>query len=157
MSGFDAFNDLIPLSEVSSSLPSGGDAAPRRPDLRPMKDGAVQRPHDESGGKRPLFDACVQGVQLRFKHLDPLDIHHPPHCWFDAALARQIAVHLLCRNFGVPKRAVAGDIMKSRAAVNRALESVDERMGNPHFAASYEAMRRHAVLAAKRRKARLER
>lgn len=120
---------------------------------RPLKSSRTNR-----DGLSPLYDAAIRGVQLRFKHLDPDDIRFPPHAWFDAALARQIAVHLLNRQFHVPKRAIAKtEIMGSREAVNRALKTVDERMNDAHFAASYAAMARHAVTAAKAKKTRLKR
>lgn len=104
----------------------------------------------------PLFDAAVTGVRTRFKHLSRADICAPPHQWFDAALARQIALHLLHREFDVPKRALAGEIVRSREAVNRALRTVDERLRDETFAQSYSAMKRRAILAA-RQKTRLKR
>ena len=58
------------------------------------------------GAVMPLFEASVRGVQSRFAHLSEEDIAAPPHQWFDAALARQIALHLLVEHFDVPKRAV---------------------------------------------------
>ncbi|MCR9122970.1 MAG: hypothetical protein NXH91_11935 [Phyllobacteriaceae bacterium] len=104
----------------------------------------------------PLFEAAVTGVQLRFKHLSKDDIIAPPHQWFDAALARQIALHLLHREFDVPKRALAGEIVRSREAVNRALRTVDERLQDEAFASSYSAIKRHAIKST-RRKTRLMR
>lgn len=95
----------------------------------------------------PLFEASVRGVQSRFPHLSEADIALPPHHWFDAALARQIALHLLVEHFDIPKRAVAQELERSRDAVNRALRTVDERLQYPDFHDAYEAMAQSAQAA----------
>lgn len=95
----------------------------------------------------PLFEASVRGVQSRFPHLSEADIAAPPHHWFDAALARQIALHLLVQRFDVPKRAIVQELERSRDAVNRALRTVDERLQYPEFHDAYEAMAESAEAA----------
>lgn len=97
----------------------------------------------------PLFEASVRGVKSRFPHLSEADIASPPHHWFDAALARQIALHLLVQHFDVPKRAVAEELERSRDAVNRALRTIDERLQYPEFQDAYDAMAEsaHAALS----------
>lgn len=82
--------------------------------------------------------ACVAAVQGEFRWLPLRDIISPPHRQFDAALARQIALHLLVRHFDVPKRRVVELQERSREAVNRALRTVDERLSSPLFAQAYE-------------------
>ena len=82
----------------------------------------------------------MKGVQSRFPHLSEVDIAAPPHQWFDAALARQIALHLLVEHFDVPKRAVAAELQRSREAVNRALRTVDDRLLLPEFQDAYATM-----------------
>lgn len=112
---------------------AGSSAAPRR----------EEQGEYPAGGKDavvPLFEASVRGVQSRFPHLSEADIAAPPHHWFDAALARQIALHLLVQHFDVPKRAVAQELERSREAVNRALRTIDERLQYPEFQDAYSAM-----------------
>lgn len=87
-----------------------------------------------------MFDAAITGVRTRFPHLAADDIAFPPHQWFDAALARQIALHLLVTRFDVPKRAVAEELERSREAVNRALRTIDDRLQYPDFQDAYSAM-----------------
>lgn len=84
--------------------------------------------------------ACVAAVQGEFRWLPLRDIVKPPHRQFDAALARQIALHLLIRRFDVPKRRVVELQERSREAVNRALRTVDDRLSSPLFAQAYERM-----------------
>lgn len=82
--------------------------------------------------------ACVAAVQGEFRWLPLRDIIEPPHRQFDAALARQIALHLLIVRFEVPKRRVVELQERSREAVNRALRTVEERLSEPLFARTYE-------------------
>lgn len=88
----------------------------------------------------PLFEAAVEGVQSRMPHLSEADIAFPPHAWFDAALARQIAIHIMNNRFFVAKKELARELARSREAINRAVRTVDERLAQPEFADSYEAM-----------------
>lgn len=90
------------------------------------------------------FEASIRGVQTGFKHLSTDDIAHPPHQWFDAALARQIAIYLMVRQFNTPKRRIAEELQRSREAVNRALETVEARLVSDEFAASYDEMAERA-------------
>lgn len=111
---------------------------------------AITAERRHAGGNEtivPLFEASVRGVQSRFPHLSEADIASPPHHWFDAALARQIALHLLVQHFDVPKRAVAQELERSRAAVNRALQTIDERLEYPEFQDAYTAMAESADAA----------
>ncbi len=145
-------DDLI-FAALATRLPQQGVIIPPAADAKPsplplpLPARAIAAEH----GLSPLFDAAVSGVRSRFKHLSPEDIASPPHQWFDAALARQIAIHIMTAEFHVPKRAIAGDILRSREAVNRALRTVNERMSPPDFARAYAAMREAARTAACRK------
>ena len=101
-------------------------------------------PRSRDWGEKPdvqaLFKASVNGVQSGFNHLSTEDIAHPPHRWFDAALARQIAFHIMINRFDVPRRRLSIELERSREAVLRAMRTVDERLLNEDFASSYEAM-----------------
>ena len=87
-----------------------------------------------------MMAACVAAVQGEFRWLPVHDIIDPPHSYFDAALARQIAIHLLVRRFHIPKRRVVEMQARSREAVNRALRTVDDRLSIIPFAAAYARM-----------------
>lgn len=93
--------------------------------------------------------ACVLAVQEGFPYLAVRQILDPPHQWFDAALARQIVMHLLVREFEWPKRRVVECEDRSREAINRALRTIDERLFTPLFEAHYRriAERAHALLS----------
>lgn len=95
-----------------------------------------------------LFHACVMAVGEGLPHLAVGEIIDPPHDMFDAALARQIALHIMIRQFHVPKRRVVEMQGRSREAVNRALRIIDARCERPVFLAHYAFMagRASAVL-----------
>ncbi len=103
----------------------------------------------EYGHVPPLFEAAVAGVQSRMSHLSQEDILFPPHEWFDAALARQIAIHLMNSRFAVPKRRIAAELERSRESIARAIRTVDDRLARPEFAETYEAMAGQAEFAFK--------
>ncbi|RVG08839.1 hypothetical protein CN234_16945 [Sinorhizobium meliloti] len=84
--------------------------------------------------------ACVFAVREGFPHLTARDIIDPPHEWFDAALARQVVIHLMVREFEWPKRRVVEVEDRSREAVNRALRTIERRMETPRFATHYRSM-----------------
>lgn len=93
--------------------------------------------HSQSALHDAAFHACVLAVRDGFPHLALRDIIDPPHRWFDAALARQVAIHLMVRVFHIPKRRVVEHQERSREAVNRALRTIDERLQSPRFANHY--------------------
>lgn len=85
--------------------------------------------------------ACLAAVAEGFPHLAMRDIVEPPHEWFDAALARQIVMHLVIYEFGWPKRRVVEVEERSREAINRALRTINRRLEHPKFALHYRAMK----------------
>lgn len=95
-----------------------------------------------------LFQACTLAVVEGFPHLAVQEVIEPPHDMFDAALARQIVIHLMVSQFGLPKRRVVEMQQRSREAINRALATVDCRIGNPSFETHYRtiAERAHALV-----------
>ncbi|MDQ0454622.1 hypothetical protein [Rhizobium paknamense] len=84
-----------------------------------------------------VFHACVMAVRDGFPHLTAQAIIDPPHEWFDAALARQVVIHLMVRVFLIPKRRVVEQQERSREAVNRALRTIDQRLNTPRFETHY--------------------
>lgn len=91
------------------------------------------------------FEASVKGVQGLFPWLSRAEIITPPHEHFDAALARQMVIHLMVRGFNIPKRRVVEMQSRSREAVNRALSTVDKRIAS---SALFSAAVRRAFKAA---------
>jgi len=93
--------------------------------------------------------ACVAAVREGFPHLAIREILDPPHEWFDAALARQVAMHLMIVELKWPKRRVVETEDRSREAINRALRTINTRMESPRFEAHYRGMARrvHALVS----------
>ena len=88
--------------------------------------------------------ACFAAVREGFPHLAVHEIVEPPHEWFDAALARQIVMHLMIVELKWPKRRVVEVENRSREAINRALRTVNGRLESLRFQAHYQAMARRA-------------
>ena len=100
---------------------------------------------------KALYEAhlhcCYAAVREGFPHLAIRDIVEPPHQWFDAALARQVVIHLMVTEFKWPKRRVVEVEDRSREAINRALRTIDRRLETPRFTTHYRVMaeRAHAL------------
>lgn len=88
--------------------------------------------------------ACFAAVREGFPHLAIHEILDPPHEWFDAALARQVVMHLMISELKWPKRRVVEMEDRSREAINRALRTIDARLGSLRFAAHYQGIARRA-------------
>lgn len=93
--------------------------------------------HSQAALHDAAFHASVLAVRDGFPHLSLRDIIDPPHQFFDAALARQVVIHLMVHTFGIPKRRVVEHQERSREAVNRALRTIDMRLSSPRFEAHY--------------------
>lgn len=100
--------------------------------------------YDQKAVYDATVHACLFAVREGFPHLAIRDIVDPPHEWFDAALARQIAMHLVIREFGWPKRRVVEMEDRSREAINRALRTIDGRIAHDRFAMHYQTMAERA-------------
>lgn len=96
--------------------------------------------HSQAALHDAAFHASVLAVRGGFPHLAIRDIIDPPHEWFDAALARQVVIHLMVRVFLIPKRRVVETQERSREAVNRALRTIDARLQSPRFQNHYRRM-----------------
>lgn len=93
--------------------------------------------HSQASIHDGVFHACIMAVRDGFPHLSVQTIIDPPHEWFDAALARQVVVHMMVRVFLIPKRRVVEHQDRSREAVNRALRTIDARLLTPCFEKHY--------------------
>lgn len=96
--------------------------------------------HSQAAIHDAAFHASVLAVRDGFPHLAARDIIDPPHEWFDAALARQVVIHLMVRVFHIPKRRVVEQQERSREAINRALRTIDARLQFPRFQNHYRRM-----------------
>lgn len=94
-------------------------------------------PHSQAALHDAAFHAAALAVRDGFPHLSLREIVDPPHQFFDAALARQVVIHLMVHTFGIPKRRVVEHQERSREAVNRALRTIDTRLSSPRFEAHY--------------------
>lgn len=103
--------------------------------------------HSQAALHDAAFHASVLAVRDGFPHLAMRDIIDPPHEWFDAALARQVVIHLMVRVFCIPKRRVVEQQERSREAVNRALRTIDARLQSPRFQKHYRRMAQAARAA----------
>ncbi|ELT49096.1 MULTISPECIES: hypothetical protein [Brucella] len=102
-------------------------------------------PFSEEERLQIMLACCYAAVQQGgFQHLALRDIIDPPHNWFDALLARQVAIHILATQFGVPKRRIVTMQARQRTSVSFAVHAVDRRLETEAFADAY---RRMAALA----------
>ncbi|KAB1087318.1 hypothetical protein F4V91_13345 [Neorhizobium galegae] len=88
--------------------------------------------------------ACFAAVREGFPHLTVSEIVDPPQEWFDAALARQVVMHLMIAELKWPKRRVVQVEDRSREAINRALRTIDGRLESLRFASHYRLMAQRA-------------
>lgn len=98
--------------------------------------------------QRALYElhlhACFAAVRQGFPHLSVQEIVNPPHDWFDAALARQVVMHLMVTELKWPKRRVVESEDRSREAINRALRTIDGRLDSLRFATHYRMIAERA-------------
>lgn len=89
---------------------------------------------------RAQYGAALSAVAKHFRWLEVATIENPPHQYFDAYLARQIAVHITCEFFGVPKRRLSDLTERARARVSEAIGVVESRRGEAVFENAYRVM-----------------
>lgn len=97
-------------------------------------------PYSEDQRLQVMLTCCFTAVKSGFQHLAMRDIIEPPHEWFDAALARQVAIHLFHVHFDVPKRRIHEMMNRRRASIAAAIHTIDNRLECPVFARAYNRM-----------------
>ncbi len=102
-------------------------------------------PYSEEERLQVMLSCCYAAVKTGFSHLAMRDIINPPHEWFDAMLARQIAIHLVVTVFDVPKRRVVAMQARQRTAIAFAIRAVDARLDHPVFERAYKRMASRAL------------
>ena len=86
------------------------------------------------------YGAALDAVAERFCWLDRQAIENPPHQWFDAYLARQIAVHITCEFFDVPRKRLVAITDRARQRIGEAIGVVEDRRDDDAFEGAYRAM-----------------
>ncbi|RVQ76146.1 hypothetical protein [Sinorhizobium medicae] len=94
-------------------------------------------PYSEAERLEVMLACCYRAVQSHFSHLAIRDVIEPPHSLFDAALARQVAVHIFHTEFGVPRRRIVAMQARQRTSISFAIIKVDERLSCPVFAEAH--------------------
>lgn len=97
-------------------------------------------PYSEEERLQAMLAATYGSVRQHFSHLAVRDIINPPHRWFDAALARQIATYILVVEFDIPRRRVSALQMRGRTQILMAIRTVDERLQDVPFKRAYAQM-----------------
>lgn len=97
-------------------------------------------PYSEEERLNAMLTCCYAAVQTGFRHLAIRFIIDPPHNMFDAALARQIAIHIMNVQFDVPRRRIVAMQERQRTSISFAIQMVNSRLECPVFARAYERM-----------------
>lgn len=107
--------------------------------------------HSQKDMYQAAWSACVLATSEGFPHLTVAEIITPPHRYFDAALARQVAVHLMVNQFCWPRRRVYLETLHNRGTIGRGLQVIDERLQSVKFENHYRtiAARASDLLAAR--------
>lgn len=98
----------------------------------------IMNPYNESERLQAMLSCCYAAVQQSFRHLAMRFIIDPPHGIYDAALARQIAIHIMNVRFHVPRNRLVVLQERQRSAVATAVKAVNARMECPVFARAYD-------------------
>jgi hypothetical protein len=101
-------------------------------------------PYSEEERLQAMLSACYAAAQSGFRHLALRHIINPPHEWFDAALARQIAIHILATRFDVPRRRIVEMQQRQRTSISFAIRAIDNRLEDPVFERAYRRMSERA-------------
>lgn len=143
------FSDALRAAMAVSPQPPEAEPKPAKRAKRTRKPMGARMDALLAGAEftHAAFRASIEGVHEQMGHLTVEQICEPPREWLDAALARQIAIHLTVNRFAVQKRRIAIELERSREAINRALRTVDERLAHDAFADRYEAMAERAQAA----------
>ncbi|WP_273760449.1 hypothetical protein [Bartonella sp. ML70XJBT.G] len=97
----------------------------------------IFNPYSEAERLHIMVTCSFKAVSGGFRHLPIRYIIDPPHGLFDAALARQIVIHILHYQFEVPRRRLVAMQERERTAVARSLRTINLRLEEPVFARAY--------------------
>lgn len=100
----------------------------------------MRNPYDADERLTVMLACCFKAVSIHFSHIPVREIVEPPHGHFDAALARQIAIHILNIEFGIPRRRIVKMQARQRTSISFAILRIDERLTCPVFGKAYARM-----------------
>ena len=87
-----------------------------------------------------MVEAAFRASRSHFSHLPIRFVIDPPVDMLDAALARQVAIHVLMVQFQIPRRRVMVLLSVGRTMVGQAVRTVDYRRDEPVFERTYRAI-----------------
>ncbi|QEE12090.1 hypothetical protein MNL01_03565 [Bartonella krasnovii] len=97
----------------------------------------IVNPYSEVERLQIMLSCSFKAVSGGFRHLPIRYIIDPPHGLFDAALARQIAIHILHYQFEVPRRRIVAIQERQRTSISLSLQVINRRLMEPVFARAY--------------------
>ncbi|GAA5098137.1 hypothetical protein [Bartonella acomydis] len=97
----------------------------------------IVNPYSEVERLQIMLSCSFKAVSGGFRHLPIRYIIDPPHGLFDAALARQIAIHILHYQFEVPRRRIVAIQERQRTSISLSLQVINRRLMEPVFAKAY--------------------
>ncbi|WP_375684498.1 MULTISPECIES: hypothetical protein [unclassified Bartonella] len=97
----------------------------------------IVNPYSEVERLQVMLSCSLKAVSSGFKHLPIRYIIDPPHGLFDAALARQIVIHILHYQFEVPRRRIVAIQARQRTSISLSMQVINRRLEEPVFAKAY--------------------
>ncbi|WP_019219126.1 hypothetical protein [Bartonella florencae] len=97
----------------------------------------IVNPYSEVERLQIMLSCSFKAVSGGFRHVPIRYIIDPPHGLFDAALARQIAIHILHYQFEVPRRRIVAIQERQRTSISLSLQVINRRLMEPVFAKAY--------------------
>ncbi|WP_375664614.1 hypothetical protein [Bartonella sp. CL162QHHD] len=97
----------------------------------------IVNPYSEVERLQVMLSCSLKAVSSGFKHLPIRYIIAPPHGLFDAALARQIVIHILHYQFEVPRRRIVAIQARQRTSISLSMQVINRRLEEPVFAKAY--------------------
>ncbi|WP_375689238.1 hypothetical protein [Bartonella sp. AP57NXGY] len=97
----------------------------------------ILNPYSEVERLEAMLACSFKAVSGGFKHLPIRYIIDPPHGLFDAALARQIVIHILHYQFEVPRRRIVAIQARQRTSISLSMQVINRRLEEPVFAKAY--------------------
>ncbi|EJF78825.1 Uncharacterised protein [Candidatus Bartonella washoeensis] len=98
----------------------------------------IVNPYSEVERLQVMLSCSLKAVSGGFKHLPIRYIIDPPRGLFDAALARQIVIHILHYQFEVPRRRIVAIQARQRTSISLSLQVINRRLMEPVFAKAYQ-------------------
>ncbi|MEA3533689.1 hypothetical protein [Rhizobium sp. CC-YZS058] len=97
-------------------------------------------PYSAEERLQAMVSAAYRASRSHFSHLPLRFIIDPPVDMLDAALARQVAIHVLVVQFSIPRRRLIVLLNVGRSMVNQAIRTVDYRCDEAVFERTYRAI-----------------